>query len=72
MMSIAETIMILIFCVASFTYGLCMGMSMGSAKSETALKGVGIKEIRRCTIDTPNCQSNWYEIVWNNGKEEKK
>ena len=33
----------------------------------TQLNEVGIKEIRKCSIDTPTVKSNWSEIVWMDG-----
>lgn len=35
------------------------------------LNKVGIKEIRKCSIDTTTAKSNWYEIVWMDGFNKK-
>lgn len=39
--------------------------------TEDQLNAVGIKAIRKCSIDTPTAKSNWVEIVWMDGFNRK-
>jgi len=64
------------WCFGAFLFGLCLGVIVSEYVHKDTLNEVGIKYIKKCEVDTPNCHSNWYEIVWKDGarkwaKEEK-
>ena len=50
--------------VLGFVLGCCEGGDIRNDDAARRFKAVGIREIRECRVDTANCQSNWYEIVW--------
>ena len=50
--------------VLGFVLGYCEGGDIQNDDTARRFKAVGIREIRKCRVDTANCQSNWYEIVW--------
>lgn len=59
--------------ILAFLYGLLISRKDMSDSNKSILHSVGIDHIAKCSIDTPNCHSNWYEIVWidKNKKETK-
>lgn len=50
--------------ILSFVFGLLISHKDMSDSNKSILHSVGIDHIAKCSIDTPNCHSNWYEIVW--------
>jgi hypothetical protein len=55
-----------------FLSGLLVGIHIGNGAVDVdyriPMAAVGIERFQKCEINTINCQSNWYEIVW---KKEK-
>lgn len=33
------------------------------------MNALGIEKFQKCEINTTNCHSNWYEIVWKKDRE---
>lgn len=62
-------------CLISATIGAFVTIVLVATSHDfyttSELNEVGIKEIRKCSIDTPTVNSNWYEIVWMDGHNEK-
>ena len=51
-----------------FLSGACFGIHTGNRAIDEdyriPMAAVGIERIQKCEINTTNCHSNWYEIVY--------
>ena len=60
-----------------FVLGIFLGVALASSLSSTYIQqhyrdpmdDLGIERFQRCEINTTNCHSNWYEIVWKKEKQ---
>ena len=56
-----------------FMLGLMLGLAVSSTYVQEhykdPMKALGIEKFQKCEINTPNCHSNWYEIVWKKEKQ---
>lgn len=62
-----------IISIVCILFGFCIGGCMAWVLCDEAhtkpMDALGIEKFQKCEINTTNCHSNWYEIVWrNNGK----
>lgn len=58
----------IIVTIIYFFIGMVTGIFMGVKHCQSAHKepmdALGIERFQKCEINTTNCHSNWYEIVW--------
>ena len=55
-----------------FMLGLILGLAVSSTyvqeHYEVPMNALGIEKFQKCEINTTNCHSNWYEIVYKKGR----
>lgn len=59
-----------VFCwiLLGFVSGVTLHGVFCDAVHKIPMDALGIEKFQKCEINTTNCHSNWYEIVW---KKEK-
>ena len=50
-----------------FMLGLMFGVILCRDTHTKPMEALGIEKFQKCEINTTNCHSNWYEIIWKEG-----
>ena len=68
-----DIVIILCLFFIGFIFGIMLHGAFCDAIHKIPMEALGIDRFQRCEINTTNCHSNWYEIIWKkeSGNENK-
>ena len=58
--------LVILFLMFGVVLGIMFHGVLCCAEHTKPMDALGIERFQRCEINTTNCHSNWYEIIWNN------
>ena len=59
----------LILFMVGFVLGIAFSFNLCTYRYRVPMDALGIERFQKCEINTTNCYSNWYEIVWKKEKQ---
>ena len=64
MSDLADILMVSLFFFFGMLAGVFLHCGYCHGVHEKPMEELGIEKFQRCEINTTNCHSNWYEIIW--------